>query len=117
MQTLFFINLLQQPFFIILICTFLGAFIGELFRKKTSMKLFKFISTFLASWWLALAIMCILISLIAALKNNKYMIMGLSGGLGYLGQEKSKDFLLKILNSGLDLLLNIKNKNLDNNSK
>ena len=59
----------------------------------------------------------ILISLIAALKNNKYMIMGLSGGLGYLGQEKSKDFLLKILNSGWDLLLNIKNKNLDNNSK
>ena len=110
MQSLFFLNLLQQPLFIIIEAAFIGSFVGEFYRQNNSIKLINFISKFLASWAISSALMLVIASNFDKIKNNKMLLGGLSIFFGFIGQKKTIKYFYKMVVVIFQTLLNMKDK-------
>ena len=99
MNTIFFLDLLAQPTFIIFVSTFAGAFVGEFYREANNKKtcdIIIFFSKFLISWLTASATILLIQSFFEV---SNEMLIALSIIFGIVGHKDSIRFAKNLIES------------------
>ena len=102
MNTQIFLNLIDNPLFLLFFSSFAGSFIGEFNRecnRKRKIKFILIIRSFILSWFVSYSTTLLLC---AILKVDNNILIAISILLGILGDKEVIKYIRKFINKKID---------------